>query len=405
MSTLEQAAEELRRRDYEAASNSIEILLAAEPENPLVKLYAAQLAEGCNYLDRALELYREVLQISVNPKVGTPAREGIGRLEARRDIAKQQARSLAKSEAAELPEPALLVLEPIAPELKQLAAQKMAQIMDIDAYTARLQLPSRGWRIYRHGNLGELNYYQQQFQQADIPSFCTSTSDLKQVYVFNVAHIRDLSPKARIACTDDRQEERIFNVDWSEFSQITFGLLPIFEDVLEITKNRTLRKPKILDYIQVCDLQVKSRRCIFRICSLTYDFSDRKLTGENCSLTGLLKGNSSLLGIDDGFKVTKSGLLVATSPDIPRKQVNQTSHNNWQNLIATIKEYVGDIPIQDSFTPFAESALNFPEFLGHVNPRLEVLRKADSNWDKAFQIYSSLCLCKQINGSAGAEQN
>jgi hypothetical protein len=372
MSTLEQAADALSRRDYETASNSIEMLLQQQPDNPLVKLYAAQLAEGNNHLDRSLEIYRELLQLTVTPKILTPARDGIARILARRDRAKQQALNLIKAEAAEDPQPAILILEPMAAEDKQAAAQKMAQILNIDAYSARLLLPSRGWKFYRQGNFGELNYYQQQLQQAEIPSFCVALADLRQSYIFNVVHIRAFAPQARIACTDDRRQERVFNFDWAEVSLMTMGLLPIFEEVFEMdAKNRTLRKPKILDYIQVCDLHIQGRRSIFRLCSQTYDFSDRKQAGES----------SDLLTLTGSLKPERKSLPV-------------TSRDNWQHLISMVKEHCPDLPIQDNFTPFAETALNHPEFLEHINPHLELLRRADSNWDRAFQLYSALSLCK-----------
>lgn len=59
----------------------------------------------------------------------------------------------------------VLVLEPISNELKTQAAQKFAQIMQLDPYSARLVLPSRGWRVYRSGAIGELKFYGQQLQK------------------------------------------------------------------------------------------------------------------------------------------------------------------------------------------------------------------------------------------------
>jgi hypothetical protein len=159
------------------------------------------------------------------------------------------------------------------------------------------------------------------------------------------------------------------------------GMLPIFEEVVEINnRNRTYRKPRVLDYIHVCDLQLHKRRSIFRLCSQTYDFCDFKqlITQNRHQFTGDLDRES----IGDVSLGNGQSLQL-------------TSRDNWKNLMAQIHDRVSGIPILNDFTPFAETALGFPELLTHINPHLELLRRSDSAWDRAFQLYSMLSMCKR----------
>jgi hypothetical protein len=380
---LKQAADALNRQDYKAAAKLIATLVTQQPDDHQVQLYAARLQEVTNQLDRALEIYRSLLQHAVNSKIVTEARQGIQRIEQIQAQIQAHALSCARAGIEDNVEPGLLILEPISPESKQIIAPRFAAIMDIDPYSARLQLPTRGWRLYRSGTMGELEFYYNQLQQAEIPSFCASQHNMQRLFVFRVNYFQVLHPQAAIVCMDDRSELRTFNFNWSEVTQIVMGMLPIFEEVVEIdARNRTHRKPKILDYIHVCDLQLRKRRSIFRLCSQTYDFCDYKqLVTQN--RRDLLTGDlSSELSGD------LSGLLNG-------QRIPTTSHDNWKNLMSQIRKQVPEIKTWSEFTPFAETALGFPELLNHIHPHLELLRRADSPWDRAFQLYSILAMCRQ----------
>ena len=78
---LEQAASALNRQDYQTAAKLIAALVAERPDDPQVQLYAAQLQEATNKLDRALEIYRLLLQHAINIKITAQARQGIHRVE------------------------------------------------------------------------------------------------------------------------------------------------------------------------------------------------------------------------------------------------------------------------------------------------------------------------------------
>ncbi len=382
---LEKAQDALDRQDYKTAAKLIATLLEQQPDNPQVQLYAGQLQEATNKLDNALEIYRLLLQQAVDRKIVTEARQGIERIEDLQDRIQANALACARAGIEDNTTPGFLILEPMTLEHKQLVASRFAKIMDLDPYSAKLQLPSRGWKLYRLGTMGELEFYQDQLQQAEIPCFCVSQPQTQDIFVFRANHFQSFYPQPSIVCTDDRAELRTFNFKWSEVTQITTGLLPIFEEVMVIdARNQTQRKPRTLDYIHVCDIQLKGRKTVFRLCSQTYDFCDYKrlVTQSRRQYTGDL--STHLSGDLSG---ELSGLLNG-------ERIPTTSRDNWKNLMAQIDRYVPEVHHQTEFTPFGETAIGYPELLNHINPHLELLRRADSLWDPAFQLYSMLSMCK-----------
>lgn len=383
---LEQAADALHRQDYETATKLIADLVTDRPDDHQVQLYAAKLHEATNNIDKALDIYRSLLKQAIDIKITTEARQGIQRIEQTQAQIKATALAAARAGIEENVEPGLLILEPMSREHKQASILKFADIMDLDPYTARLQLPSRGWRLYRLGQMGELEFYCDRLRQAEIPSFCVSQHQTQQMFTFRVSHFQSFHPKATIVCLDDRAELRTFNFNWSEVTQIVMGMLPIFEEVVEIdARNRTQRKSKTLDYVQICDLQLRDRRSIFRLCSQTYNFCDYKqlITQNRSQFTGDL--STELSG-------DLSGLLNG-------QPIPTTSRDNWKNLMSQVHEQVSEIPYQNNFTPFAETAIGYPELLQHINPQIELLRRADSPWDRAFHLYSTLSMCRRKKGT------
>jgi hypothetical protein len=374
---LEQATDALNRQDDKTGAQSVSTPLSEPVDDPMGQLCAAQLQESNDQLDQALETYRMLLKSAIGTKILTEARQGIDRIEGIQQEIRAQAKASARAGIEDNLEPGFLILEPIELDQKQAKAVKFAQIMGIDPYSARLQLPSRGWRLYRTGTMGELKFYQQQLEQAEIPCFSVSRHDMQQMFVFKVNHFQTFRPQATIVCTDDRSEIRIFNFDWSEVTQMVTGLLPIFEEVVEIDlNNRTSRKPKILDYVHVCDIQLRNRRSIFRLCSQTYEFSQYKqLITHNRSQFFSTQLSSQLTG-----DLSSAAVI---------QRISSTSRDNWQNLITQIQSRCPEIKVWKDFTPFAETAMGHPEMLGHINPHLELLRRADSLWDRAFHLYST----------------
>jgi hypothetical protein len=378
---LEQAADALDRQDYHTAAKLIAILSAERPDDLQVQLYAAKLQEATDRFDDALQGYRLAIQQAVNPKIIAEARKGIERIE--QIQAQNQAKELAIAQAGieDRIEPGFLVLEPMSADRKQETFKQFATIMNLDPYSARLQLPSRGWRLYRVGQMGQLAFLRDRLLKAEIPCFCVSQQDTQQVFVFQVNHLQSFHPQATIVCTDDRSELRTFNFNWSEVTQIVTGMLPIFEEVMEIDgRNRTHRKSKILDYVNICDLQLRDRRTIFRLCAQTYDFCDYKQ---------LITQNRHSLTIEPSVRTSADlgGLLNG-------QRIPTTSRDNWKNLISQISEQISEHQTQSNFNPFAETAIGYPELLQRIDPHLELLRRADSLWDRAFHLYSTLAMCR-----------
>ncbi len=374
---LEQATDALNRQDENTGAKLGSIPLSSQSDDQMVQLRAAKLQEDNEEIDKALETYRMLLKKAIGSKILTEARQGIDRIECIQKEIRLQAKASARAGIEDNLDPGFLILEPIELDQKQAAAVKFAEIMGIDPYSARLQLPSRGWRLYRTGTMGELKFYQQQLQQAEIPCFAVSRHDTQQMFVFKVNHFQTFRPQATIVCTDDRSEIRIFNFDWSEVTQMVTGLLPIFEEVVEIDlNNRTSRKHRILDYVHICDIQLRGRRSIFRLCAQTYEFSEYKqLVTHNRSQFFSSQFSTQLTGQLEGEAVSQ--------------RLSSTSRDNWKNLIAQIESRCGDINVWKDFTPFAETAMGHREMLGHIKPHLELLRRADSLWDKAFHLYST----------------
>jgi hypothetical protein len=446
---LEQVATALDRGEYTIAAEMINPLLAEQPDNYQLQLYAARLQEETDQLDAALQIYQIILQQRINSKALAAARQGIARIAVQQEKGRDQALEQVQAKGQERPETGVLILEPISVEQKQTAAQKFGQIMNLDLYSARLQLPSRSWRLYRSGKMGELDFYQQQLQQAEIPSFCVSLADIKSVVVLQVNYMQLFDREVKIFCTDDRAKKFSFRFSWSEVTQVVTGLLPIFEEVLDgDSRNRTKRKPKVLDYADMCDLQIGGRRTIFRLCAQTYEFKEHQqlavanannemltgdlssylnrnantgiLTGDlsvflNCSdsdgmfdddlRSGILTGDLSVfLNCSDSDGMfdddLRSGILTGDLSNslktgiLNKSMIPYTSHNNWQSLIAHIKREIPDTKDQNQFTPFADTALGYPELLQHIHPYIKLLRRADSLWDRVFQLYSALSLCQ-----------
>jgi hypothetical protein len=358
---LEQVESALNRRDYRAARNLIKTLVHNQPNNDWVHFYAAKLQEATEHLDNAEIIYKKLLQDSINPKILKESRLGLQRIETART--EQRQASLAAALAIEgSDELGVLILEPMDADTRTLMAPKLAQIMQIDPYTARLHLPSRSWRFYRLGNMGELSFYQRQLQQAEIPGFCAAISALKTVEVVTVKIIEEFRPQLIARCINEHGAEFRMRFDWCDVQQLVTGLLPIFEEIAEVnataTKTTIKHKPKVLDYVQMCDLHIPNKNLILRMCSQNYSF--QKAAGERT-------GDLSTL----------------------------TSRENWQRLLRQIHEKTSHAKLWTDFTPFAESALIHPELLQKIDPHILIMRSKDSLWDQAFHLFSSLIFIKK----------
>lgn len=373
---IDQVAEAFERKDYRTAAALLKQLVKQEPKNPLVRLYIARLQEATGKLESAQNVYKQLLQGSTNPKIMSQARQGLGRVEAMEK--EQRRKALAQANAdPNSGELGLFILEPMSSELKQAAAQKLARIMQIDAYTARLQLPTRGWRLYRTGPMGELQFFVASLRDAQIPGFAVPLSKIQSLSVFRVNYFSDSdsdsrTPQGTAVCQNTEGQLGSLDFSWAEVSQRVEGLLPLFDEVVDWDSNRKLqRKTQILDYVPFCDLHLPARNSILRLCDRNYQF--------------------------------QQGIILTPAPDTTAELQQSLPHQtttrkNWSNLQAYLNRHLHQKPIYSDFKFFAETALDYREMLGHVVSHIDLFRREETLWDPAFQLYSGLAFFKNVNG-------
>lgn len=353
---IDQVASAFENKDYQTAANLLKQLLKNSPDNPQVQLYLGKLHEVSGKHEKAEKVYLQLLKDSTNSKIITQARHGLQRL---KDIEQQQRQdkiAQAKSNP-ENQESAVLILEPIANELKKEAAQKLASIMGIDAYTARLSLPSRGWRLYRSGANGELKFYGEQLINSNIPCFWTTLAKVKKIEVFQVDYLKDFGSKVTAVCQNQDKQLGSLEFKWSEVTAQVQGLLPIFEEVVDLNvRGKLQRKTQTQDYFHFCDLHLPKRNCILRI-------------------------------YDNGYNFNKG---VAISP----QNSQNTIRINWNNLLNFLKTKLPQVKIWSDFTPFAETMLDQTEVLNQIQSHIHIFRRDKTSWDKAFHLYSCLIFGK-----------
>lgn len=355
------------RQDYKTAAQLLKPLRQQHPDHPFVQLYVGRLYEASGKLEAATATYRQILQAVTHPKIVTQARQGLQRVEA---IAiAQKVKAIAQATAD--PNNAkigFLILEPIVGDARQTAAQNFARIMRIDAYTARLQLPSRGWRLYRTGAIGELGFYGQELRKEGIPAFWTSLETLQELRVLRVDYLQAVSPGATAVCQNELDQRGALTFDWSEVTHRVEGLLPIFEDVVDLnSRKRMVRKEKTQDYVQVLDLHLPKRRCILRFCDRAYQFQQGVIFEQDAT---------------------------------PNHQA--TTRMRWNMLTQFLGDRLAAVPCRSDFTSFAETTQEHFAFLQDFPTHINLLRKAPTYWDAAFQLYSGLIFEHSSNKNRGS---
>ncbi|PSF36819.1 hypothetical protein C7H19_12695 [Aphanothece hegewaldii CCALA 016] len=364
---LNQVAEAIDHYNYKKADYLLQEWKKQEIDNPWIDFYEARLAEVTGKYDLAHQKYRDLLQQTSNHKLIAQIRQGIDRLteieaQLHEKVKEKHLKALAQAKLEPgSQEAGILILEPIPTEEKKQAAQQFAQVMEIDPYTARLQLPSRAWRLYRTGTIGELGVFVETLKAVNIPCFCATVKDIQNVKVYQIDYFKEVFPIAIVVCHLSQSKPVIFKFDWSELSQRVEGMLPIFEECVEMgLRGKIERKTKTLDYVQVCDLHLKERNMILRLCDQTYKFNQETAV-------------------------------------IDKQTLDETtiSRDHWNHLMSYFKKQFPHHPVYDEFTPFAETALDFPETLKLIQPHLDLLRREDTFWDQVFHLYSSLALIKE----------
>jgi len=368
MKEIKEVAAALERKEYKQAAKLLKQLQKEKPENIWVKLYIGRWYEETDKLESAEKAYRKLLKNATNPQVMTQARQGLQRIEKVQQQRQQEAIARAKSDPGNA-EPALLILEPIDKENKenrQTAIQNFARIINVDPYTARMQLQNSGWRIYRIGPVGELQIYSQQLVKVGIGAFSVAIADLETVQVFRVRHFQSVKTKATVVCENQSGQKGSLTFNWSEATAKVEGLLPIFMDAMDYDPRRKSqqfrRKEMIQDYANICDLHLPQRRAILRFCDRAYDFQQ-------------------------GLELRPQATQANTTEN--------TNRIKWNSLIDLLNLHLGKIKLYSDFTPFGETTTrDYTQLLGRLKSYVEIERKAESLWDPAFQLYSLLAFLK-----------
>ncbi|WP_017304615.1 tetratricopeptide repeat protein [Spirulina subsalsa] len=357
---LKEVAEAIERQDYKRATQLLKPLMEQEPDNLWVRFYVGRVQEETGRREMAEKIYRYLLPKTTNFKLISQIRQALQRLEAIAQQEKQAALEQAKS-APGGDNLGVLILEPVPSELKSTVAESFAKIINTDAYTARLQIPSRGWRLYRTGLIGELEYYADCLKASQIPCFALALNRLDLIQVFEVNYFQTVDQSVVVRCQNKEQQEGNFTFDWSEVRQRVDGRIPLFESVVVFDARRNLkRKTQTQDYVPFCDLHIPSRHCILRFCDRNYQF--------------------------------RKGINLETAPETtPHHSPEQeTVSHHWKQLTRFLDQHLPDIPLWSDFSTFADSATDFREMLERVPSYVRLERRRPSVWDAAFQLYSGL---------------
>ncbi|AFZ17416.1 tetratricopeptide repeat protein [Allocoleopsis franciscana] len=368
---IDQVADAFERKDYRTAARLLKQWVKQEPKNLWVQLYIGRLHEATGKQESAENVYRQLLRGTTNPKIISQARQGLGRLEAMEKERRRQALAEATADPNS-GQVGVLVLEPIQAETKAEAVQKFARIMQLDAYSARLQLPMRGWRLYRTGSVGELNFYVSSLREASIPCFCAAIADIKKINVFNVHYFSPESQSSQptVVCKNEQGQLGSLTFDWSEVTQRVEGLLPLFDEVVDRdARGNFKRKTQTLDYVQFCDLHLPERGSILRFGARNYQF--------------------------------QQGLALSPKPLADQRRKSKalsleqgTTQKNWNHLVDFLNQNLPQVPVWSDFKTFAETATDFREMLGNLPSHIDLFRRKETPWDPAFQLYSGLVFLK-----------
>jgi hypothetical protein len=361
---LNEITEAFERQDYRTAARLVQELLQQSPQDPWGQFYRGRLYEISSKLDEAETVYRQLLRDTANPKLMGQARQGIQRIEATLQARRQAAIAQATADPTNQ-EPGFMILEAVTGEIRSAVVQSLSRVMKVDAYTARFLIPNRGWRLYRAGSVGELQVYGQELQAAGVPVFWASSTEIQKIQVFRVEYFQSLAAKPTVICQNEQGQLGQLAFDWSEVSQRVEGMLPIFEQVLELGyRDRPERKEKTQDYALFCDLHLPDRQCILRIHDSRYKY--------------------------------EQGAPVLSSQSTVNSLDRNTIRTNWNGLMDVLNHQAPQAPVWGEFTTFGETAADFAVPLGRLKPyHIYLSRDSERYWDPAFHLYSSLIFLHQ----------
>ena len=351
----EAIAAALEKKDFRTAATLLQQWQRKDPKTPLLRFMIGQYQEATERWELAEKTYLKLLRQATSQKLMGQARQGIQRVQAKITQAREAALATARTQP-DSQEPGLLCLEPVQAEHRKTAAQGLAKVMQIDPYTAGLQLPSKGWRLHRVGSVGEMKFYSQALVEAQTPAFWVKQSDVNGIQVFRIDYVRQMQPQIEVVCKNPEGQLGVIAFAWTEVSQIVLGQLPLFESVVDTDAWRNLqRKEKTQDYAEILDLHLHRRGCVLRLCDRTYDF--------------------------------RQSNPFPHGETIPDQALSTRPH--WNAVTTYIRKQV-QAPNHQGFAQFGEGALEYLELLPTLTSHIDIPRPQPTNWDPAFHLYSSL---------------
>ena len=337
--------------DYKQVTRLLKQWQASDPQNLMLRLYAAQLQERTNRLKAAEKNYLKLLKQMPGSKLMKQARAGIQRVQQRQKA--EKAAALEKAIQVEGgDEMAILAIATPTEANRQQAIEGFAKVFELDAYTARQKVPNGGFRIHRVGKWGEISYLNRSLEQAQTPTFSVKVKDIKALQTFQVCYFESITPQLSVVCKNVDGQLGKITFEASEVAERVSGQLPIFEQVVDLGPvGRTVHKEKVQDYAQVVDLHLLGRKIVLRLCDRLYQY--------------------------------KQGVSLSATPEL-------NSRILWNQLLTQLSQSTSG-PQHNDFTRFGKSAIEFIPLLPHIPANLDIIRRAPSHWDLTFHLYSSLC--------------
>lgn len=356
---FDQVVTALEQQEFAAAARLLKQWQQTSPQDPWLRLAIGRYQEEQRDFEKAATTYRYLLQKVNHAKVMAQARQGIQRVQDKLAQQREHALTQAQQEPGSS-DPALLLLDPVAGEARQLAAAGLAKVMGMDLYTARMLLPSKQWRIYRVGQAGELQYFARSLRQAQTQAQTIRLSQVKDIAVFRVQSLQAVKPQGSVICENAAGQKGTISFLWQEVSQWVQGQLPLFESVVDLDAwGKLKRKEATQDYAEVIDLHLHGRNCILRFCDRTYQ-------------------HRQSISFDDGGETTL--------------------RHHW-NQLKTFVSRTLDGQCWSDFSSFGESSLEYLDLLPNFPSHINLPRAAPCPWDAAFHLYSSLCFLRYVRPS------
>jgi hypothetical protein len=190
-----------------------------------------------------------------------------------------------------------------------------------------------------------------------IPCFWVTIAAIERIQVYQVEYFSESALQTTVVCRNQANQLGCLTFDWPEVEARVVGLLPIFEEVVDVNAHRKLeRKVQTQDYAQFCDLHIPGRRCILRLSDHSYEFQQ---------------------GVEIAAQASQNTIRI-----------------NWNQVLDWLEQRLPQVKLWSEFTPFAETILDQTEILNNITSHIHLFRREPTNWDAAFHLYSGLVFNK-----------